>query len=250
MKQQIWSESYKVTSFLINLRGQAGLFTILNFIQDVGWQHAIHLEVKLPKDQGWVFTRQNLMMNDWPSRNEIVTLKTWLRAPSPFGFLLRDYEILVGDRKIGECTSAFTVMDLKIRKMAQVDWSQQAMIWRPDGYLNSHPEKINLEKQTVDLAQFEVRNSDIDGNNHVNNTKYAQWILDSVPLENLRAGTQLHQYEINFLAETKMGDQIKVQRGFQENLQNDLITTFFQGFRTQDQKVVFSARLKTSVILK
>ena len=248
MKQQIWTESYKVTSFLINLRGQAGLYSILNFIQDVGWQHAIHLEVQLKEDHGWVFTRQNLIMWDWPNRNEIVTLKTWLRAPSPIGFLLRDYEISIGDRKIGECTSAFTVMDMKLRKMAQVDWTPYASIWRNDGYLQSHPGKINIEKETLDLAQFEVRNSDIDSNNHVNNTRYAQWILDSIPIETLRAGTRLHQYEINFLAETKMGDLIKVQKGQQDRLEDDTALIYFQGVRTVDQKIVFSARMKTSVI--
>lgn len=248
LKQQIWTESYKVTSFLINLRGQAGLHSILNFIQDVGWQHAIHLGVELKKDHGWVFTRQNLIMTGWPSRNETVTLKTWLRTPSPVGFLLRDYEIFVGDRKIGECTSAFTVMDMKLRKMAQVDWTPYSSIWRNEGYLQSHPEKINLEKDTLDLAQFEVRNSDIDINNHVNNTKYAQWILDSVPIETLRAGTQLHQYEINFLAETKMGDVIHVQKAKQDQMQNEKSVTYFQGFRSTDQKVVFAARMRTTEV--
>lgn len=248
MKQAIWVESYKVTSFLMNLRGQAGLYSILNFIQDVGWQHAVHLEVELKEDHGWVFTRQNLVMTDWPARNEIVTLKTWLRTPSPVGFLLRDYEIFVGERKIGECTSAFTVMDMKLRKMAQVDWTPYAKLWRHDGYLQSHPEKINLEKETVDLAQFEVRNSDIDINNHVNNTRYAQWILDSIPIETLRAGTFLHQYEINFLAETKMGDVIKVQKGQQDQSQNERSVIYFQGVRSVDQKAVFSARMKTSLI--
>ena len=248
LKQQVWTESYKVTSFLINLRGQAGLYSILNFIQDVGWQHAIHLEVELKKDQGWVFTRQNLMMTDWPSRNEIVTLKTWLRAPTPIGFLMRDYEIFVGDRKIGECTSAFTVMDMKLRKMAQVDWTPYAQIWRHDGYLQSNPEKIIIEKDTIDLAQFEVRNSDIDTNNHVNNTKYAQWILDSVPIETLRAGIDLHQYEINFLAETKMGDVIHVQKAKQDQVQNEKSVIYFQGQRSLDQKIVFSARMKTTAV--
>ncbi len=248
LKQQIWSESYKVTSFLINLRGQAGLYSILNFIQDVGWQHAIHLEVQLAKDLGWVFTRQNLIMTDWPRRNEVVTLNTWLRVPSPSGFLMRDYEIFVGDRKIGECTSAFTVMDMKLRKMAQVDWAPYADIWRLEGYLHSLPEKINADKEVLELVEFEVRNSDIDSNDHVNNTRYAQWILDSIPIENLRAGVNLHQYEINFLAETKMGDLIKVQKGQLDQSQNELAVIYFQGLRAEDQKVVFSARLKTSII--
>jgi hypothetical protein len=150
MKQQIWKQDYLIASYLVNLRGQAGLYAMLNLIQDVGWMHAMHLQVKLPKNLGWIFTRQKLFMSEWPTWNTTVSIQTWLRKPENDTFLFRDYEIFLGARKIGECTSSFTVMDLSTRKMASQDWSEYSDLWRPDGYLEHKPAKIPLAKETVD----------------------------------------------------------------------------------------------------
>lgn len=249
MKQQIWKEDYLITSFLVNLRGQAGLYAILNLIQDVGWMHAIHFQVKLAKNLGWIFTRQKLVMTEWPAWNQTVTIRTWLRKPETEAFLLRDYEILLNDKKIGECTSTFTVMDMQTRKIAAQDWSEFASIWRTEGCLDHRPAKIPYSTQAQDLAQFQVRNSDIDLNHHVNNTKYAQWILDAIPIDILRKGTDLHGYEVNFLAETKIGDLVTVQKTLSDQAgapAGSLVQ--FQGIRSADGKPVFTAQMLVQVL--
>ena len=244
MKKQIWEENYKITSYLVNLRGRAGLYAVLNFIQDVGWQHAIHMEVKLPKNLGWVFTRQKLVMTKWPAWNQDVTIRTWLRPPAGDAFFLRDYEILLKGEKIGECTSTFTVMDMQTRKMAVQDWSEYSHIWRQDGHLEHKPVKIPFNPEAENLTEFEVRNSDIDLNQHVNNTKYAQWILDSISIDTLRAEVELQEYEVNFLAETKSGDRVQVQQTVAASEGDDVSRTQFQGLRSSDQKPVFTAQMK------
>lgn len=243
MKQQVWTEDYKIASYLVNLRGRAGLYAILNFIQDVGWMHAIHLKVNLEKNKGWVFTRQKLLMHEWPAWNQTIQIRTWLRPPQG-SFLLRDYEILLDDKKIGECTSTFTVMDLEARKLANVDWTKFESVWKQSGLLEHKPEKISLNSELQELAKFEVRNSDIDLNNHVNNTKYAQWILDAIPIEILRGGEHLASYEVNFLAETKSGDVVVVQKAVNDIEDGDMSIVKFQGMRVADSKPVFTAQMR------
>lgn len=242
MKKQIWSEDYKIASYLVNLRGRAGLYAILNLIQDVGWLHAQHLEVKLEKNRGWVFTRQKLKMADWPAWNETVTIRTWVRPPRE-SFLFRDYELFVGDRKIGECTSTFTVMDMETRRVALQDWSGVHGVWREDGHLPHLPEKIVFSPDVDALAQFQVRNSDIDLNHHVNNTKYAQWVLDALPIDLLRKGANLVGYDVNFLAESKIGDIVTVQKMKDERKDEKTSIVQFQGVRSADGKPVFTALL-------
>lgn len=243
MKQQIWIEEYKISSYLVNLRGHAGLYAILNIIQDVGWLHAINMKVRLEKNLGWVFTRQKLVMFEWPKWNQVISLRTWLRPPAG-NFLMRDYEIYIGDKKIGECTSTFSVMDMQTRKLAVMDWNAYGAVWLEDGLLENKPAKIQPLSETLDLAQFEVRNSDIDLNNHVNNTKYAQWILDAIPFETLRAGAELKSYEVNFLAETKLSDTVKVQKGLHDAQDGTMSVIHFQGLRAADLKPVFTAELR------
>ncbi|MCC6137048.1 MAG: acyl-[acyl-carrier-protein] thioesterase [Bdellovibrionaceae bacterium] len=233
-----WTENYKITSYLVNLRKQAGLYSILNFIQDVGWQHGFQLGVQLPDNHGWVFTRQKLVMERWPQWNDTLKIKTWLREPEG-AFLFRDYELYLNDTKIGMCTSSFTVMDQISRKLAIQDWYTYPRFWKTESPLTNKPDKIPLKIPAEDISQFEVRNSDIDLNEHVNNTKYAQWILDSLPINNLKGGVELKGYEVNFLAEMKLGDVITIQKTLDES--PNLIQ--FQGQRMSDQKPVFTAQL-------
>ena len=91
-------------------------------------------------------------------------------------------------------------------------------------------------------ATFQVRNSDLDVNGHVNNTRYAQWILDSIPLE-AHAAYRLDEYEINFLAETNVGDTVVIERGEVEPSPTSPTRWQFQGRRMPDDKTVFVARL-------
>lgn len=237
-KHPTWTEDYKITSYLVNLRKQAGLYSVLNFIQDVGWQHGFMLGVELPENQGWVFTRQKLEMTTWPRWNETLTLKTWLRPPEG-AFIFRDYELFLGDEKIGSCTSSFTVMDKSTRKLALQDWSGFPQFWNSESTSTTKPEKIPMVPETKDIAEFEVRNSDIDLNEHVNNTKYAQWILDSIPMNLLKGGVNLKGYGVNFLSEMKLGDKITIQQA--QETPNGIIQ--FQGIRTSDQKPIFTAQL-------
>lgn len=238
MKHLTWTEEYKITSYLVNLRKQAGLYSVLNFIQDVGWQHSFKLGVQLPENQGWVFTRQKLEMQSWPRWNETLTINTWLREPEG-AFIYRDYELYSNDTKIGTCTSSFTVMDKNTRKLALVDWSHLPAFWKIDETFSTKPEKIPFISDTQTISEFEVRNSDIDLNEHVNNTKYAQWILDSLPMEILKGGVDLKGYDVNFLAEMKLGDHILIQH--KDTLPGKYIQ--FQGVRKSDQKPVFTAQL-------
>lgn len=241
-KPHTWSEDYKIASYFVNLRGRAGLYSLLNFIQDVGWMHARQMRVQLEPHQGWVFTRQSLTMNAWPKWNETITIKTWLRTPTSDVFFFRDYEFFNGETKIGECTSTFSVIDMNTRKMVAPDLNKLGAVFRDDHNRTELPEKILWQSDVTEIAQFEVRNSDLDMNNHVNNTKYAQWILDAIPLEVLKGDVQLKKYEINFLTETKSGDKVILQK---TNAPDSAITQF-QGVRAADGKPVFAARLHTS----
>lgn len=245
MNKAVYSETYKVSSYLVNLRGQAGLYSILNFVQDVGWMHAEALRFSLPENQGWVFTRQKLVMSQWPSWNQSVTLRTWLRKPEA-AFIYRDYEFYIEGIKIGECTSTFAVIDTETRKLAKLDLSFFNEFYRQVDYLEHYPEKILWNDQVEEISKFQVRNSDIDLNQHVNNTKYAQWILDSLPLATLKAGAILSGYEVNFLAESKIGDLVSIQQAKSITQQNDQQVIQFQGTLVTTNKPLFVAKLYVS----
>jgi len=115
--------------------------------------------------------------------------------------------------------------------------------------VNVQAEKIFPEAQDAQttLAEFKVRNSDIDQNNHVNNTKYSQWVLDAVPFE-LHRDHQIQSYSINFLAETKLGDVVKIQKGPRQYSDESFFKTQFQGLRASDSKIMFLTEIEVKKI--
>ncbi|MEK7356521.1 MAG: acyl-[acyl-carrier-protein] thioesterase, partial [Bdellovibrionota bacterium] len=99
------------------------------------------------------------------------------------------------------------------------------------------------------LATFQVRNSDIDMNDHVNNTKYSQWILDAMPIEWHRK-YKLERYQICFLNEAKLGDSVDVSIAVLEGDENSARSKVqYQGFRVADSKPIFTAILESRLRL-
>lgn len=77
---------------------------------------------------------------------------------------------------------------------------------------------------------------------HVNNTKYSQWILDAIPFES-HFKYSLCGYGVNFLAESKLNDNILIERGGEDIKEGELTTTYFQGRRELVGKIIFTAYL-------
>jgi len=59
----------------------------------------------------------------------------------------------------------------------------------------------------VHEKSFIVRYSDLDINQHVNNVKFVEWVVEGVPAATLNASAP-SELEINFLAEAFHEDQI------------------------------------------
>jgi medium-chain acyl-[acyl-carrier-protein] hydrolase len=173
-------------------------------------------------------------METWPHWGDDLELKTWIRPLS--GLLaIRDFEIFHDGKMIGECTTQWLILNLETRKPAEKNLILSQNETRSDAPTHFNASKIFVKDNLKPLAEFNVRNSDLDLNGHVNNTRYAQWILDSLAVENHQQYI-LREYEVNFIAETKSGDVITILSG---ELSPDRF--LFQGFRAKDNKTVFAA---------
>lgn len=243
MKQAIWIQSYEINTLLVNPQKRLGLYGLLNLFQDTAWIHATHLdhghEEMIRDNTAWVLTRQKLMMNKWPSWGTNIVLKTWVRPISGI-VAIRDFEVWSGDELLGKCTTQWLILDLITRKPAAKNLTLSPNLSRQELPETLEASKIILKDQLIKLSEFHVRNSDLDLNGHVNNTKYAQWVLDSVTEDKHREFI-LKEYEVNFIAETKLGDTVSIFCA-----QTEASKFQFQGVRNVDEKVVFAATLTVS----
>jgi medium-chain acyl-[acyl-carrier-protein] hydrolase len=241
MNKPVWTETYPVNTIVLDHTQRLGLVGLLNLLQDAAWIHAKHsgwgFEDLIAKGTIWVLARQKLAMSGWPEWEEVVTVRTWGRKPAGL-MALREYEILVGERRLGVCSTSWLVLDWKTRRPQKLDRVDFVPNCRTEGLLQIEAGKIALRGDLKPAARFEVRNSDLDVNGHVNNTRYAQWITDTMTAEEI-AATQVAEYEINFLAETGLGDSVVIER----EAADGTLRRQYQGRREGADKPAFAAVL-------
>jgi medium-chain acyl-[acyl-carrier-protein] hydrolase len=118
---------------------------------------------------------------------------------------------------LGIARSAWLVLDLKSRKPQKIEPLFKPVLHLFDPLSPAEePEKLPAPTQPASTKSYGVRYSDIDIHHHVNNIRYIEWILDSVPLE-MNQTHQIHTFEINFLAESSYEDVLLIEtETFQE----------------------------------
>lgn len=244
---QVFSRNYRINSLVLNSSGRLGLYAMLNILQDCAWEHAHQMGhghgATAARNTFWVLARQKLEMSRWPKWGEELHIETWVRTPESSS-VIRDFAIY--DQKkvlIGEATTGWLLMDMTARRPTRLDPATIVDAgFVLDRQASIDPKKISMEGEFEELTRFEVRNSDIDLNQHVNNTKYSQWVLDAVPM-GWHQRFKLLGYEVNFLAETHLNDVISIEK-MKLSVDKDTPTRWstFRGVRGSDQKVVFTAR--------
>ena len=180
--KSILKKEFEVNSFLVNFKGQIGLFATLNALQDTAWDHANYLgfgfDSITKKSLIWALTRQKLVMKKWPKWGSTITVETWLRQND--GYILREFAIYDGQELIGNSTTSWLTLNMETRRPQKFNRGDFDL-YRDEKALSYVAQKVPAMTEYQKLLSFDVRNSDIDVNRHVNNTRYAQWILDSIP---------------------------------------------------------------------
>ncbi len=245
----IYKDEYRITTLLANPQGNLGLFGALNLLQETAWSHAETIGLGFhdmeKTNTYWVLTRQSLVMDYWPRIHATIQVHTWLRPPEG-AFVTREFSLFdQNGNTLGNCSTSWLALDKTTKKILP------ALDLAPWGKMtntqvtNITPEKIPVSGEYQYLARYRVRNSDLDINQHVNNTKYAQWILDAIPYP-IHQALQLKKYSVNFLAETHLGDKVQIDQSIQSTdpITNDSGVSIYRGVRAQDHKILFSALLE------
>lgn len=208
-----FERSFQVRYHELDSHGNIRPVTLLNYLQDIAGMHAKLLGVSVAdlRELGltWVLSRIHLIIEQFPRAQENILLKTWPSTREGI-FSCREFELFLEDGSCaGRATSSWAVLDVATRRPVKLA-----------GHLPSYPLLPNravddnfatLPQIPVDLAaeemNFKVLRSDLDSNNHVNNTIYAGWALEAVP-ETISEKT-LAELEISFRAEAFYGDAVR-----------------------------------------
>jgi acyl-ACP thioesterase len=240
-----WEDNYLVSFYEVDAKNSVFLPSLWKYLQETAWNHAHHIGIGYSdlarNDYFWVLSRLAIEMKEYPGWGDKIQVKTWLLGNSRL-FALRDFSVIKEDgRVIGGAKSAWVVLNLKNRKPQRIEPFLQGLHYRPDQHgVETDMDKLPAPGAPDEEAIFTVRYSDLDIHQHVNNSRYIEWIIDSYSFE-MNQTHQISSLEINFLAESNCGDEISIQTEQQKDSRPSFL---HQIIRKEDGKELCRARVR------
>lgn len=169
-----------------------------------------------PKNVGFVLVNWYIDMFRPVKLGEVLSVHTWPLKPKRL-IVLRDFELFVGDEKVGVATSRWCLVDLADFKMLP-----SSAIFNDERTYNDFrsvdvsnvkiPECTGGERAYSKIIAY----SDYDHYNHANNTKYADFLLDAFTVDEMRDKSYT-AVRITYVKQSKEGEKLDFYKRKQED---------------------------------
>ncbi len=213
--EKIYGEKFRIHSYEVDVTNTATLQAICQYLQEVASNHAEKLGFGmtwlLENQRTWMLSRLLVRMENFPRAGEDIIVKTWPSGTDRLLFL-RDFSIERESGEIlGKAVSSWVYMNLETHRPVHPSSREFDYDFTQTGAraLDENPGKISPLAGGEERASFKVRYNDLDMNNHVNNIKYIEWLMESVEPEYRRAHLPV-EISVNFLAEALYGQDVTV----------------------------------------
>ncbi len=226
---------FTVRGYEADFTNRAAVQTFAYYMEEAAGRHAEKLGFSTDRlrDEGvaWVLARMYIETYTFPQTGEKVYLTTWPVGIEKLQFR-RDFELRDGDgRMLARAISQWVVVNLETRKLERITSYPGLEPEAPERTLEEPKWKIAPQADSPELLQLDVRLSDIDQNNHVNNVHYIEWVVESVPYAT-DTEKNLASVEIIFRAEAKYKDKVSV-KGTAGESEGEFVHGIFNGGGTE-----------------
>lgn len=218
---------------------------VLQFFQDIATEHAENLGIgfeslKLNHESFWVVSRISYRVLKYPVLGQELDIITYPKKPNKID-VDRDY--IIKDSS-GETlivgSSKWCIIDINSRRLKRCD---AVFTFSENDYLSdiiiedANKRVMPLDEKELEKCsdnEFKVFNTDLDRNLHMNNTRYADAVINTCSIEKLSNNT-IMRFDINYVAELKAGDKYKVSMLDKGNI------SCFEAINLNSKKDVFRA---------
>lgn len=166
-----------------------------------------------PSNIGFIVVNWYIKMYRNIKLGDLLTVHTWPLKPRHLIFL-RDYELYCGDEKVGVCTARWCMVDtIKFVPLPVSAFFSENFF---DGYntersIDFKDWKIPAIFSGETVYSKKVRFSDYDHYFHVNNTKYADFMMDVFSVEELK-NKSVSSVQFTYVKQCKEGEQISFSK--------------------------------------
>ncbi len=210
----IYTERKNLSYNELDFKGRWKPDNIFLTIQEAAGIHAERLGVGYgalrQKGIGWVLIRTSLKMDKYPDVHTTVTVTTW---PEPEKRMLFPRFFMFQDGSgnfLGTASTLWALMDIESRTLV-VPAAKGITVQTPtEPPLKLElPGKVRMPEGEITESSICPKYSDLDINNHVNNSKYIDWFTDQIPLE-LHARGFLSEISVSYSKEIRSGSTVKL----------------------------------------
>jgi acyl-ACP thioesterase len=237
-----FEQSKLVNAYDVDINNKLKLNTLFNFLQDVASTHADSLRLGfkdlIVNDLGWVLSWAKVQIEEDSKFGETIKIRTWPKCRYKL-FSMREFIVYNNSGKVlYRISTAWLLINVKTKRITDIKNLPQQIYYQPDQYaINEFPEKISSEKKKGILFNKKIRYTDLDINQHVNNTRYIEMILDCYSAE-YHKNNHLKNLTVSFISESFYDDELEIKiapDGFKEK--HDVI----EGINKKTSKQVFQA---------
>ena len=211
--ENYFDKEFDLRYFEMNKSGEASPITMLTLLQETAADHCYSaghsLFSLMSENLGWVLLSGVMQMERYPKYKEKIIIRTWI---SEYHAIRGIRENIIYDEQynvIGRAKGLWVFYNIqkrrptKIHKDFKEKWSSSQELCIEHNISN----KIEAINSAESMIEFKVNMYDMDTNKHVNNIRYLQWLMESIP-EDILDNYYLYSIDGRFISEAQYGDVI------------------------------------------
>lgn len=183
-------KKYEIRYTDVDFKDELKISSLLSLMEESACLSAEELgfgySVLQPKNIGFVMVNWYIDLFRPIKLNDVLEIHTWPVKPKRL-IVFRDFEMYVNGQKIGVATSRWCIVDLNSFSMLP-----SSAVFSPEMQYNDcrsvDVTNIKIPEISADVPCYSKRvaYSDYDHYNHVNNTKYADFLMDAFSIEQIK----------------------------------------------------------------
>ncbi|MBY0756413.1 acyl-[acyl-carrier-protein] thioesterase [Clostridium sardiniense] len=224
----VFEKEYRINIFDVDSEHKCKFSSLVDYLWDVVISQSDYLgetnEGFVHNQCIWVLLKYDITIYEYPKFRDKITVDTKALGTKKF-YGYRHNNIKDSEGKIiGEVVSTAILIDFEKRRPMKIAPDQRE-IYGLEGELEEVPpldDIPNIQKEDY-IKDYPIRYSDIDSNGHVNNVKYMEMAMDTLPRSILNE-YELFNIKVLFKKETTDGDTLHISSEVINDENNEITT--------------------------
>jgi len=210
----MFEKQFNLRYFEMNKFGEASPLTMAMLLEETASDHCNSIDFGLfdlyAQNIGWVLIAGFMHIDRYPVFKEKITIRTWMSAFTTTRGYRENIVFDSNNNIIGRSRGLWVFYDTKRKRPVKI-FNEIQERWTGSSEICTD---YNIDVKLTDAEsikcrkKFDIYQYDLDANNHVNNLRYLQWALETVP-EDYFEEKQLSTLDARFIKEAYYGQSIE-----------------------------------------